>query len=41
MNPTEAEIRKVMEDTGMDYLQAYHHLQQRYQLQEMVNKQNR
>jgi len=38
MNPTEAEVRKVMKETGMDYIQAYHHLQQRFQLQEMQKR---
>jgi hypothetical protein len=35
--PTEAEVQKVMKDTGMNYLQAYRHLQQRHQLASLPN----
>lgn len=31
--PTEIEIQKVMQETGMAYVQAYRHLVQRYQIQ--------
>jgi hypothetical protein len=33
MQPTEQAIREVMDKTKMDYMQAYRHLQQRYQIQ--------
>ena len=32
-NPPEESIRQVMKDTGMEYLQAIRHLQQRRELQ--------
>lgn len=36
--PDEAEVKKVMVDTGMDYLQAYRHVQQRTWLRENVKE---
>lgn len=33
--PKDHEIAKVMEETGMDWIQAYHHLQQRARLEEL------
>lgn len=31
--PSDSEVEKVMDETGMDWVQAYHHLQQRAQIQ--------
>lgn len=36
--PTDAEVIKVMEETGMERLQAYRHLQSRYLLQEDLQR---
>jgi hypothetical protein len=36
--PNEADIQKVMKDTGMDYLQAIRHLQGRHILQERLQR---
>lgn len=36
LKPTEAQVQKVMQDTGMDWLQAYRHVQARIQLQQTV-----
>lgn len=30
--PTEAEIRRVMADIGVDYVQAYRHVKQRHEI---------
>lgn len=30
--PSEAEIRRVMADIGVDYIQAYRHVKQRYEI---------
>ncbi len=39
--PTEVAIQQVMQETGMEYLQAYRHLQQRYQLQDQCERETR
>ena len=36
LRPTEEEIKKVMQETGMDYMQAFRHLQGRMYLQKVV-----
>jgi hypothetical protein len=36
--PNEIDVRRVMRETGMGYLQAYHHMQQRMILQARNNK---
>ena len=36
--PSEADIQRVMAETGMDYLQARRHLQQRHQIQEDLHR---
>jgi hypothetical protein len=37
MRPSEDEIKKIMAETGMDYLQAYRHVQQRIYLATQKN----
>lgn len=37
VRPTEAQVQQVMKDTGMDYVQAYRHMQQRILLQSRPN----
>jgi len=37
--PNDAEVAKVQADTGMDYLQAYRHVQQRTWIRENVKEQ--
>jgi hypothetical protein len=36
--PNEADVQKVMRETGMDYLQAYRHVQQRNYLRERLQR---
>lgn len=36
LRPTEEEVRKVMKETGMDYLQAFNHVKQRLYLEKVV-----
>lgn len=36
MNPSEEQIRRVMRETGMDYLQARNHLVCRFKVQERL-----
>lgn len=36
--PSEADIQRVMRETGMDYVQAYRHVRQRIELQARLNR---
>jgi hypothetical protein len=38
MRPNEEEVQKVMKDTGMQYLQAYRHVQSRNILRERLQR---
>jgi len=37
LRPNEADVQKVMKDTGMEYMQAYRHVQARMYLQKVQN----
>jgi hypothetical protein len=39
LRPSEAEVQRVMTDTGMDYIQAWRHIKQRLYLQKIVIEQ--
>ena len=41
LRPNEEEVKKVMQETGMDYLQAYRHVQFRNYLQKVILPQQR
>ena len=41
MNPSAAEIARVMRDTGMDYMQARNHLICRYRVQQLLRRGSR
>jgi len=38
LRPSEDQIKKVMQETGMDYLQAFQHMKQRLQLQAQMSR---